>query len=46
VLSIVANLGHVAWLLWPSIAVIGIGLIVHMVGLGIRVREAKRRLKR
>ena len=45
VLSIVANLGHVTWLLWHSIAVIGVGIIVHMIGLGIRVRETKRRLK-
>ncbi|MDQ0258845.1 DUF3188 domain-containing protein [Sinomonas atrocyanea] len=46
VLSIVANLGHVTWLLYPSIAVIGVGLVIHMVGLGIRVRETKRRLRK
>jgi hypothetical protein len=45
VLSIVANLGHIVWLLYASMAVIGFGLVTHLVGMGIRVRDAKRRLR-
>jgi hypothetical protein len=45
VLSIVGNFGHIMWLTYASIAVIGIGLVAHLVGLGIRVRDAKRRAR-
>lgn len=45
VLSIVANLGHIMWLLYGSMAVIGVGLVIHLIGLGLRVRDAKRRLR-
>ena len=45
VLSIVANLGHITWLLYGSMAVIGVGLVIHLIGLGLRVRDAKRRLR-
>lgn len=46
VLSIIGNVGHILWLTYASIAIIGIGLVVHLVGLGIRVRDAKRRAGR
>lgn len=45
VLSVVANLGHIMWLIYASMAIIGVGLVTHLAGLGIRVRDAKRRLK-
>ena len=45
VLSVVANLGHIMWLIYASMAIIGVGLVTHLTGLGIRVRDAKRRLK-
>ncbi|NUP74693.1 MAG: DUF3188 domain-containing protein [Sinomonas sp.] len=45
VLNIIANLAHVAWLLYASMAIIGLGLVTHLVGLGIRARDARRRLR-
>jgi uncharacterized protein YoxC len=33
------------WLLYASMAVIAVGLVTHLVGMGIRVRDAKRRLR-
>lgn len=45
ILSIVANLAHVTWLLWASMAIIGLGLVTHLVGLGIRTRDTRRRLR-
>ena len=45
-LSVVGNLGHLMWLVYASMAIIGVGLVTHLVGLGIRVRESKRRLRR
>ncbi|WP_211129051.1 hypothetical protein [Sinomonas albida] len=44
-LSIVANLAHVTWLLWASMAIVGLGLVTHLVGLGIRTRDTRRRLR-
>ncbi|ASN54047.1 DUF3188 domain-containing protein [Sinomonas sp. R1AF57] len=46
VLSIIANLGHIMWLLYASMAIIGVGLVTHLVGLGIRARDARRRMQR
>lgn len=46
VLSIVANLSHTMWLLYASMAIIGVGLLTHLVGLGIRARDARRRMRR
>ncbi|GAA2198982.1 DUF3188 domain-containing protein [Sinomonas flava] len=46
VLSIIANLGHIVWLLYASMAIIGVGLVTHLVGLGIRARDARRRMQR
>ncbi|WP_077490591.1 hypothetical protein [Sinomonas mesophila] len=45
-LTIAANLGRVTWLLYASMAIIGIGLVTHLVGIGIRVRDARRRAGR
>ncbi|GAB4099402.1 hypothetical protein [Sinomonas halotolerans] len=45
-LNIVANLGRIQWLLFASMAIIAIGLLTHLAGIGIRVRDAKRRLPR
>ncbi|MDQ4488691.1 DUF3188 domain-containing protein [Sinomonas sp. ASV486] len=45
VLTVIANLSHITWLVYASMAIIGVGLVTHLAGLGIRVRDAKRRLK-
>ncbi|WP_422933962.1 hypothetical protein [Sinomonas sp. P47F7] len=45
ILNITANLAHVMWLLYGSMAMIGLGLVTHLVGLGIRTRDARRRLR-
>lgn len=42
ILNISANLGHVAWLLYASLAIIGLGLVTHLVGVGIRARDTRR----
>ncbi|GAB3281600.1 hypothetical protein GCM10027449_22770 [Sinomonas notoginsengisoli] len=44
--SLVGNLGHIMWLTYASIAIIGIGLLTHLLGLGVRIRDAKRRARR
>ena len=46
VLSVIANLSHIMWLLYASMAIIGVGLVTHLVGLGIRARDARRRMQR
>lgn len=45
ILNITANLAHIMWLLYGSMAVIGLGLVTHLVGLGVRTRDARRRLR-
>lgn len=45
ILNIVANVGHVAWLLYASVAIIGVGLAAHLWGIGIRARNTRRRLR-
>lgn len=45
ILNISANLGHVVWLLYASLAIIGLGLVTHLVGVGIRARDTRRRLR-
>ncbi|MDQ4501761.1 hypothetical protein [Sinomonas sp. ASV322] len=45
ILNITANLAHIPWLLYASMAIIGVGLVAHLVGLGIRSRDARRRLR-
>lgn len=45
-LNIAANLGRVTWLLYASMAIIAVGLLTHLAGIGMRVRETKRRAGR
>ncbi|WP_138414282.1 DUF3188 domain-containing protein [Sinomonas gamaensis] len=45
ILNISANLGRVAWLLYASLTIIGLGLVTHLVGIGIRARDTRRRLR-
>jgi hypothetical protein len=45
ILSIPANLAHITWLLFASMAIIGLGLVTHLVGLGVRTRDARRRVR-
>jgi hypothetical protein len=45
ILNISASLGHVGWLLYASLAIIGLGLVTHLVGVGIRARDTRRRLR-
>ncbi|MEA5453546.1 hypothetical protein SPF06_02305 [Sinomonas sp. JGH33] len=45
ILSLTANLAHITWLLYASMAIIGVGLVTHLVGLGIRSRDARRRAR-
>ena len=45
-LNIAANFGRVTWLLYASMAIIAVGLVAHLAGIGIRVRDAKRRARR
>jgi hypothetical protein len=46
VLNIAANLGHITWLLYASMAIIAVGLVTHLGAMGIRVRDARRRANR
>ena len=45
ILSVSANLGRITWLLYASLVIIGLGLVTHLVGIGIRVRDTRRRLQ-
>ena len=45
-LNIAANLARVTWLLYASMAIIAVGLVTHLAGIGIRARDAKRRARR
>lgn len=45
ILNIVANLSNLVWLLYASLVVIGVGLVAHLSGIGIRAREMRRRLR-
>ncbi|MCH6469248.1 DUF3188 domain-containing protein [Sinomonas terrae] len=45
ILNIVANLSHVTWLLYASLVIIGVGLVAHLFGIGIRAREMRRRIR-
>ncbi|KHL01797.1 hypothetical protein [Sinomonas humi] len=43
--NIVANLANVVWLLFVSLAIIAVGIVAHLFGIGIRAREMRRRLR-